>query len=130
MTANRAVFVAVSVLILSRLVGAQDQLPLTFAGVTIIDTVGGAVQPNRSVTIIAGTITSISAGDTVPTDSQTVDARGKYLIPGLWDMHAHHQVSGEESLPLYVATGVTGTRDMGGDLGVCAAETHEAGRAY
>jgi imidazolonepropionase-like amidohydrolase len=98
------------------LVHGQAQRSLTFVGVSVIDTVNGAVQENRSVTVDAGAITSISMGGTIPPNTQTVDARGKYLIPGLWDMHAHHQLSGEESLPVYIATGVTGTRDMGGDL--------------
>src|SRR5438094_2137604 len=42
-------------------------------------------------------------------------ASGKYLIPGLWDMHVH---TGRRNifLPLYIANGVTGVRDMGGDL--------------
>jgi Amidohydrolase family len=44
-----------------------------------------------------------------------VDASGKYLIPGLWDMHVH---TGQREifLPLYVANGITGVRDKGGDL--------------
>jgi imidazolonepropionase-like amidohydrolase len=98
------------------LVHGQAPRPLTFVGVSVIDTLSGAVQENRSVTVDAGAVTSISIGGTIPPNTQTVDARGKYLIPGLWDMHAHHQLSGEESLPVYIATGVTGTRDMGGDL--------------
>jgi imidazolonepropionase-like amidohydrolase len=51
-----------------------------------------------------------------------VDATGKFLIPGLWDMHVHVMFgdwipgSKEVTLPLFVANGVTGIRDMGGDL--------------
>jgi imidazolonepropionase-like amidohydrolase len=45
-----------------------------------------------------------------------VDGTGKFLIPGLWDMHSHNQASGAESLELYLANGVVGTRDMGSDL--------------
>ena len=57
--------------------------------------------------------------------SQVIDARGKFLIPGLWDMHVHiagisadPEWSKEVVLPLLTAMGVTGVRDMGGDLGV------------
>jgi hypothetical protein len=45
-----------------------------------------------------------------------VDGQGKFLIPGLWDMHAHVEMAGESSLQLYVANGVTGIRDMGSAL--------------
>jgi imidazolonepropionase-like amidohydrolase len=45
-----------------------------------------------------------------------VEGRGKFLIPGLWDMHVHTAiVGGREVLALYVANGVTGVRDMAGD---------------
>jgi imidazolonepropionase-like amidohydrolase len=44
-----------------------------------------------------------------------VNGKGKFLIPGLWDMHAHHQGTGADSLDLFVAKGIVGTRDMGGD---------------
>jgi hypothetical protein len=45
-----------------------------------------------------------------------IDGAGKFLIPGLWDMHSHNQATGTESLDLYLAHGVVGTRDMGSDL--------------
>jgi len=50
-----------------------------------------------------------------PKDGGIVDATGKFLIPGLWDMHVH---TGRKDifLPLYIANGVTGVRDMGGDI--------------
>jgi imidazolonepropionase-like amidohydrolase len=53
-----------------------------------------------------------------------VNGTGKYLIPGLWDMHVH-MVFGdwfprgkEVTLPLFIANGITGVRDMGGELDV------------
>src|SRR5712692_9495163 len=48
-------------------------------------------------------------------DAEIVDATGKFLIPGFWDMHVHTG-RGDIFLPLYIANGVTGVRDMGGDL--------------
>ena len=42
--------------------------------------------------------------------ARVVDGKGKYLIPGLWDMHVH--TVGPSFLPLYLANGVTGVRDM------------------
>jgi imidazolonepropionase-like amidohydrolase len=51
-----------------------------------------------------------------PAGARVVDGRGKFLIPGLWDMHVHTaMIGGREMLGLYVANGVTGVRDMAGD---------------
>lgn len=46
---------------------------------------------------------------------QTIDGKNKYLIPGLWDMHTHNWNS-EQFFPLLIANGVTGIRDMFGDM--------------
>ena len=57
-----------------------------------------------------------------PKGARVIEGRGKYLIPGLWDMHVHEIFGGwvprdENITPLlFVANGVTGVRDMGGDL--------------
>src|SRR5678815_5315722 len=51
-----------------------------------------------------------------------IDGRGKYLIPGLWDMHVHFRggdellKENEATLPLFVSLGITGVREMGGDI--------------
>ena len=95
---------------------AQSRETLAIVGVTVIDTSGGRATTNRTVTIRDGIIASVAANDVVPPGARRVDGRGRFLIPGLWDMHTHHQLTGEASLPIYVANGVTGTRDMGGDL--------------
>lgn len=53
---------------------------------------------------------------TIPPGARIIDASGKHVIPGLWDMHVHTAVpEGDALLPLYIANGVTGVRDMGGD---------------
>ncbi len=63
-----------------------------------------------------------AAGTKVPNGAQVIDGAGKFLIPGLWDMHIHtffgDWVPGgrEVTLPLFIANGVTGVRDMGSDL--------------
>ena len=86
-----------------------------------------------AVAITGGRIASIrpSAGASVPRGAKVVDAAGKYLIPGLWDMHVHLTEAppeGDESappvkvdarayyFPLLVANGILGARDMGGVL--------------
>ena len=69
------------------------------------------------VVITAGKITGIKVWQKirVPGNSQVINARGKFLIPGLWDMHVHLSKAGEDTLPLFIANGVTSVRDMGGD---------------
>ena len=56
--------------------------------------------------------------------ARIIDATGQFLIPGLWDMHVHSAFGNwfpggrDVILPLFIANGVTGVRDMGGDLPV------------
>jgi predicted amidohydrolase len=52
----------------------------------------------------------------VPSSARVVSGAGRFLIPGLWDMHAHVDDQGSWVFPLYVANGVTGIRDMGSHL--------------
>jgi cytosine/adenosine deaminase-related metal-dependent hydrolase len=81
-----------------------------------VDIVDGRILQNRTVTIRGRTIASITQNTAPPGDAQVVDGQGKFLIPGLWDMHAHMEMTGESWLQLYVANGVTGIRDMGSAL--------------
>ena len=86
---------------------------LAITGVTVIDIAAGAAVPNRTVVIEGGRIREIAT--TVPPDARPIDGRGKFLMPALWDMHAHvFAVSPLLDLPLYIAHGVTNVRDMQG----------------
>ena len=84
--------------------------------VTVIDCTGKPAQPGMTVVTAGNRIESIEppASARIGADVQTVDANGKFLIPGLWDMHVHRwpDDSGAVS-PLYIANGVTGIRTMG-----------------
>jgi imidazolonepropionase-like amidohydrolase len=100
--------------------------PLALTHLTVIDTAGGPSLPNMTVLIQDGHIASVGKSDASkpPPHARVIDAHGKYLIPGLWDMHVH-TVFGDwlprnerVTLPLFVANGITGVRDMGGDLDV------------
>jgi imidazolonepropionase-like amidohydrolase len=69
------------------------------------------------VVVRDGRITDLGTG-TAPTGATTIDGSGKFLIPGLWDMHVHLDVRGigvNVFMPLDIANGVTGIRDMSGD---------------
>lgn len=78
----------------------------------VVDVERGVVGPPTSVLIRNGVIAAIgsrTAGAGLP----VLDARGRYLVPGFWDMHVHAlQTSPQLHLPLFVANGVTGVRDM------------------
>jgi len=99
--------------------------PLVFNHVTVIDVTGGPALADRTVVVSGNSIIAVSASGSIeiPKGAQVVDGRGKFLIPGLWDMHTH--IAGinanpawakDTLIPLLVANGITGIRDMGGDL--------------
>lgn len=97
---------------------AQKHSSLALTHVTVIDCTGAPANPNSTVVVAQGHITAVGPSDTVkiPEGTQVVDATGKFLIPGLWDMHGHLTDATEDAFPLLIMNGVTGVRDMGGDL--------------
>jgi hypothetical protein len=99
-----------------RSVSAQLGDSIAITNVTLVDVVSGARQTATTVVTKAGEIAEIGGAISVPRGAVRVDGTGKFLIPGLWDMHSHNQASGAESLELYLANGLIGTRDMGSDL--------------
>lgn len=99
--------------------GRGSQSPyLVFTHVAVIDATGAPVKPDMTVAVSGNRIVALGKTGKVriPAGAQVVDATGKFIIPGLWDMHAHLSYYGEAALPLLVANGVTGVRDMGGGL--------------
>ncbi len=82
---------------------------LAITGVTVIDATGAPARPDITVIITGNRITAMGEVG-VPAGAQVVDGKGKYLIPGLWDMHVH--TVSPSFLSLYLANGVTGVRDM------------------
>jgi hypothetical protein len=95
---------------------APQTRALAITRVNVIDVVRGRIVPNSTVTIRGKTIASVARNSAPPSGAQIVDGSGTFAIPGLWDMHAHMEMTGESSLQLYVANGVTGIRDMGSAL--------------
>jgi imidazolonepropionase-like amidohydrolase len=110
-------------------IGRSPSAPsvLIIDDVTVIDATGAPEQAHRTVIVRDGKIEEIgssAAGMGGKLPGVQVDGTGKFLIPGLWDMHVH-MVFGdwfprgkEVTLPLFIANGVTGVRDMGGELDV------------
>ncbi|HEV3421586.1 MAG TPA: amidohydrolase family protein [Candidatus Acidoferrum sp.] len=97
---------------------------LAITHVNLIDATGAPVQTDMTVIVQGKQILQLGKSDstTIPKAARVVDGRDKYLIPGLWDMHVHEIFGAwlpedEKITPLlFVANGVTGVRDMGGDL--------------
>ncbi len=88
--------------------------PLLIKNVNVIDGTGSPVQKSRSVLIDGGRILKITSTSNrkAPANAKVVDGTNLYLIPGLWDMHVHWY--DERFLPLFIANGVTGVRQMWG----------------
>ena len=84
---------------------------LIIQNVTLIDATGAPAQPGISVGIDKGRIVAIKKKIRAPKSAEIVDGTGKFLIPGLWDMHVHINTP-DVFLPLLVANGITGVREM------------------
>jgi imidazolonepropionase-like amidohydrolase len=95
---------------------------LAIVGATLINV---ASAPNETAEQQIPDSVVITAGDKIiaagprsaiqiPADAKVLDATGKFLIPGLWDMHAHYEQV--EWGPIYLAAGVTSVRDVGNEF--------------
>jgi hypothetical protein len=97
---------------------AAQELALTH--VTVVDVESGALHADQTVLIRGSRIawTGPSAEARIPAGARTVDATGRYAIPGLWDMHVHTSREGRAAhfWPQFLAYGVTGVREMGSYL--------------
>jgi imidazolonepropionase-like amidohydrolase len=94
---------------------SPSQIAITH--ITIIDVRDGSRQQDMSVLISGDRIGVIGSSKKVqlPKQTRVIDGHGKFLIPGLWDMHVH--TDGEDRvLRLHLAYGITGIRDMAGDV--------------
>jgi imidazolonepropionase-like amidohydrolase len=92
--------------------------------VSVIDATGSAVQPDRTLLVNEGRIEWIGPARRarVPKGASVVNGLGKYVIPGLWDMHVHLR-GGKDLIPdneawlsLFLANGIVGIREMGNDI--------------
>jgi hypothetical protein len=91
---------------------------LAIEHVSIVDVERGDLRAGHTVLIAGNRIVAVGTDERieVPNNAQRVDGTGKYLIPGLWDMHGHIDDAAAWQLPTYVALGITGIRDMGSRL--------------
>jgi amidohydrolase family protein len=95
---------------------------LTITNATVIDVSNGTLRRGTTVVIDGNRIARVGLSTTTPVRGRVVDANGMYVIPGLWDMHTHAYFGWARDfgdtyvLPLFIANGVTGIRDMGAVL--------------
>lgn len=91
-----------------------------FVSVTLLDMVHDAPLPDQTVLVEDGLITAVgpSRAIAVPSDARRIDGRGRFLLPGLVDMHVHLQDSSD--LRLFLANGVTTIRDLNGSPALLA----------
>jgi len=105
-----------------------QQAPMAITGVTIVDPRSGSLRPRSLVVVDKQRITYAGAASTgkIPRGARVVDGRGRFLIPGLWDMHVHispgrhgwPEETREYYFAVLLANGVTGVRDMAGSLSI------------
>ena len=104
------------VLLVAQTNPAARSQPLVFTHVTVIDMTGAPARPDMTVVIDGKRISALGKFGRVriPKGSQVINANGRLLIPGLWDMHIHSgsYQDGRKNLPVFVANGITGVRDM------------------
>jgi len=104
---------------------AADDL-LILNNVTVVDVRTGDLQPEQTVILDRNHIASVGPSKSAkyPRNAPSVNCRRLFLIPGLWDMHVHlvfgdwFPGAQDISLPLFVANGITGVRDMGSELDI------------
>jgi imidazolonepropionase-like amidohydrolase len=95
---------------------AESGAVIVLMGGTVIDGSGG--RPQRGATVVVAGDRIVWVGERrdvpVPAGARFVDVRGKFVIPGLWDMHTHWTELEKISPPLHLANGVTSIREMWG----------------
>ena len=91
---------------------ADDRFALV--GGTLIDGTGRPPIADATVVVDHGRITAVGRRLKLPRGMSVVDTRGKSILPGLWDMHAHYEQV--EWGPIYLASGITTVRDVGNEL--------------
>ena len=120
--------------LLANQLSPQTTQPIALVGGTLIDVTGKPATPNSVVVLQGDRIVAAGprASVTIPNNAKAIDVSGKFLLPGLWDMHAHFYQT--EFGPTYLAAGITTARDVGNDMefgtGLRNAAKEEAGSGH
>jgi len=96
-------------------IGRRSKAPVVFLHARVFDAERGVMVLDQTVVVEGERITLVGPDGavTVPAGAETIDATGKSLLPGLWDMHTH--VQRNQGL-MYLACGVTSVRDLGNHI--------------
>lgn len=108
--------IAVGVLFCCSRSWSESLSTIAFVHVNVVDVRSGHIDNNLCVVVRDHLIVKVDRScGTLPLSCRLIDGKGKYLIPGLWDMHVHSD--GEErALSSMARAGITSVRDMGGNL--------------
>jgi len=111
---SRSLFLLCALLRFAEVVYAQSG-GLALTHVTIIDPAVGTPQQDMTILVHGPDIAAVGPAKriTIPTSDKVIDGTGKFVIPGLWDMHSHFR-DARRDLKMDIANGVLGTRNMGG----------------
>jgi hypothetical protein len=123
-TTRRLLVFPLLLLLLTAACSKPHPATIAITHATVIDATGAPPQRNSTVLIDGTQISAVGPDSSleIPTGARVIDATGKFLIPGLADMHIHLMGAGEPTgsrefiLPLLIANGITTVRDMGGDV--------------
>lgn len=93
---------------------ADEPTPLVLTHVTLLDMTSEVAKPDMTVIISGNRIQRVGKSNAtpIPKYAEVIDANGRFMIPGLWDMHVHWYE--QDYLGLFIANGVTGMRIMSG----------------
>ena len=98
-----------------RTANVQSRKAIAIVDVTVVDVQRGTGLPHMNVVVDGDRIVSVGpSAEQVPSGASVINGKGRFLIPGLWDMHIH-VASDPRALGLLLAAGITGARDMAGD---------------
>lgn len=114
---NKSILVIILsvMLLMSFCYGVKHDCLIT--NVNIVDVYTGKILINKTVAIDNNRISAIYDNEIEGSDADIIiDGKGKYLMPGLWDMHAHYKWSPVDLDLLLIANGITGVREMWGNM--------------
>ncbi|MGS1017878.1 amidohydrolase family protein [Allosphingosinicella humi] len=128
----RAALAALAALLAVPAAGApREQADLVIRHASVVDVARGRTVPDQAIAVKGDAIVAVGSDRAIArrfAGAASVDASGKFVMPGLWDMHVHFgggpELIGENKalLPVYVAYGITSVRDAAADLGASVIE--------
>ncbi|HEU5471294.1 MAG TPA: amidohydrolase family protein [Actinophytocola sp.] len=94
---------------------AERSNVLVFTNATLIDGTGALPRPGTTIVVAGNRIAAVGRHGIAPPDGvRVVDLRGKYVLPGLWEMHSHTIDLERILAPSFIVNGVTSVREMWG----------------